>query len=114
MFPLLALRAGVGCVLDAHRGHAETEGGGSSMVSINPDYQAQAAVERGRRNAEQGRITVALADFAEAIRLAPHLAEAYFERGKLHLDRERFKDALADLSAALERRPGWARALSLR
>jgi len=58
-----------------------------------------------------GQYPPALADLAEALRLAPDEAEYWTDRGSTYLQMERYEEALADFSRAIELDPADVEAL---
>lgn len=66
---------------------------------------AVAYTNRAIAYASQGDRERALADLAEAIRLAPDSPYPYYNRGNVHYDRKQYERALADYDAAIEREP---------
>jgi tetratricopeptide (TPR) repeat protein len=56
----------------------------------------------------------AIADFGEAIKLNPSLAEAYNNRGSAHQDKGDYNRAIADYSEAIKIKPNYAIAYSNR
>ncbi len=69
---------------------------------------AVAYTNRGIAYASLGRRGQALADFTEAIRIAPSTPFPYYNRGNAHYDLGNFDEAIADYSAAIERGPEMA------
>ena len=66
---------------------------------------AVAYTNRGIAYASRGDQQRALADFSEAIRLAPDNPFPYYNRGNAYYDRKEYARALADFDAAIERGP---------
>ncbi len=66
---------------------------------------AVAYTNRGIAYASRGDHKRALADFSEAIRLAPDSPFPYYNRGNAYYDRKEYARALADFDAAIERGP---------
>lgn len=66
---------------------------------------AVAYTNRGIAHASRGDHKRALADFSEAIRLAPDSPFPYYNRGNAYYDRTEYARALADYDAAIERGP---------
>lgn len=69
---------------------------------------AVAYTNRGIAYASQGDLKRALADFTEAIRLAPDSPFPYYNRGNAYYDLKKYEKALADYTAAIERGPEMA------
>lgn len=69
---------------------------------------AVAYTNRGIAYASQGDDKRALADFTEAIRLAPDSPFPYYNRGNAYYDRKEYERALADYDAAIARGPEMA------
>lgn len=69
---------------------------------------AVAYTNRGIAYASQGEHKRALADFTEAIRLAPDSPFPYYNRGNAYYDRKEYARALADFDAAIAREPEMA------
>ena len=69
---------------------------------------AVAYTNRGIAYASQGDDKRALADFTEAIRLAPDSPFPYYNRGNAYYDRKEYERALADYDAAIARGPDMA------
>ena len=69
---------------------------------------AVAYTNRGIAYASQGDHKRALADFTEAIRLAPDSPFPYYNRGNAYYDLGDYARALADYDAAVERGPDMA------
>jgi lipoprotein NlpI len=66
---------------------------------------AQALHDRGRASLEEGDLELALADFDQAIALAPKYADAYHNRGIVHFYRRSFARAKTDFKRANELEP---------
>jgi tetratricopeptide (TPR) repeat protein len=66
---------------------------------------AIAYINRGIAYASQRQFRRAIADFNEAIRLAPDSPLPYYNRANTHFDRKDYKQAIADFTAAIERDP---------
>jgi tetratricopeptide (TPR) repeat protein len=62
-------------------------------------------IERGIAYRKSGHLAEAIADYTEAIRLAPSNADAYFDRGNARLDAGAFDLAIEDYSKALGLNP---------
>lgn len=75
-----------------------------SGKALGPNL-AVAYTNRGIAYASAGDHKRALADFDEAIRLAPDSPFPYYNRGNAYYDRQDFERALADYNAAIERGP---------
>jgi tetratricopeptide (TPR) repeat protein len=74
-------------------------------LSLDPTYW-DAYICRGNANQGLGHLEVALADFSQAIELAPHLdAVSYWRRGSVHSQLRHYPEAIADFSQALQRQP---------
>jgi tetratricopeptide (TPR) repeat protein len=71
---------------------------------------SSAYFQRGRLQAELGSTEQALADFSQAIELAPAEVEAYLDRAHLYLLAGQAQEAFADLDQALALEPDNARA----
>lgn len=69
---------------------------------------AVAYTNRGIAYASQGEHKRALADFTEAIRLAPDSPFPYYNRGNAYYDLKDYARALADYDAAIARGPDMA------
>jgi tetratricopeptide (TPR) repeat protein len=69
---------------------------------------AVAYTNRGIAYAARGHIERAIADFDEAIRLAPDSPFPYYNRANAHYDRKDYRRALGDYDAAIERDPDFA------
>ena len=72
------------------------------------DYAA-AYHNRGMANADRGDDDAALADFSEAIRLAPDDPDPLNGRGVVYARREEYDEAIADFDAAIDLDPQAAR-----
>lgn len=75
-----------------------------SGKALGPNL-AVAYTNRGIAYASAGDYKRALADFNEAVRLAPDSPFPYYNRGNLYYDRQDYARALADYDAAIERGP---------
>jgi tetratricopeptide (TPR) repeat protein len=62
-------------------------------------------ISRGNARLEKSEYDSAIADFSEAIRLAPNHAAAYFFRGVSYFDKGEYDSAIADLSEAIRLDP---------
>lgn len=69
---------------------------------------AIAYINRGIAYASQRQLRRAIADFNEAIRLAPDNPLPYYNRANAYFDRKDYQRAIADFSAAIERDPSFA------
>lgn len=69
---------------------------------------AVAYTNRGIAHASLGQHEEAIADFSEAIRLAPDTPFPYYNRGNAQYDLGNFDEALADYTAAIQRGPEMA------
>lgn len=79
------------------------------------DQGASDALNRGVVHAENGDSDKAIADYTEAIRLDPTLAQAYYSRGNAYVNRGALDKAVADFTGAIRLDPtdakaDWARA----
>lgn len=79
-------------------------------VSCSNGKTGEAANERGVSHAEKGEQDKAIADFTEAIRLDPKLANAYHNRGKSYAEKGEQDKAIADFTEAIRLDPNDARA----
>jgi tetratricopeptide (TPR) repeat protein len=62
-------------------------------------------LERGLHHYQNQRYAEAIADFDEAVHLAPKDAELYVTRGSVLAEKEDYDEAMKDLQHALERDP---------
>jgi tetratricopeptide (TPR) repeat protein len=74
---------------------------GSALLVVATPEAARSWYNFGLAEARCGRPERALADYTEALRLDPRLAEAHLNRGILHLDRKDTAAAVTDFRAAL-------------
>ena len=58
-------------------------------------------IKSGISLSEQGRLTEAVADFDEAIRLDPKLVQAYYHRGNVYRSLGQYEPAFQDYSGAI-------------
>jgi tetratricopeptide (TPR) repeat protein len=72
---------------------------------LDPDNQAIALNNRGNCYAEQEKWEEALADYNQALTLAPGFFEAYFNRAGLYYQTGRLKEAVADYQQAITQNP---------
>jgi len=79
-------------------------------VSCSSGKTGEAANERGVSHAEKGEQDKAIADFTEAIRLDPKLANAYHNRGKSYAETGEQDKAIVDFTEAIRLDPKDARA----
>lgn len=80
-------------------------------ITVEPPNQAQTAVEfyqQGIENARVGDYQQALADYNQAIKLNPNLAEVYDQRGFVYYRLNDYSSAFADYSQALQINPSLA------
>jgi Tfp pilus assembly protein PilF len=68
---------------------------------------ADTYIERGIAYRKSGHLAEAIADYTEAIRLAPSNTDAYFDRGNANRDAGAFDLAIEDYSQALSLKPGF-------
>jgi tetratricopeptide (TPR) repeat protein len=91
-----------------------------SIIAVRNDIlrrepkNIDALVERGDAHAEQKAYDKALADYEEAVHLAPDAAEAYFGRGWVRLQKDDLSGALADFDEAIRLAPEAAEAYAYR
>ena len=72
--------------------------------------RAAAHLSQGNEHYELGRYEKAAADYDEAIRLRPDLAEAYNNRGVAHYELGRHEAAIADYDKAIRQSPDYIEA----
>jgi tetratricopeptide (TPR) repeat protein len=81
------------------------------QIAIHPGVVAAAYYSRGNVYLQQGRHDEALADFSQALTIAPGHVLARNQRGNLHMRKGDIEQAVADFSQAVERRSdfseGW-------
>lgn len=77
----------------------------SAPADANPLERAGVAFRAGSAAQQAGRIEEARSRFAEAVRLAPAIAEAHQALGAVLLELDRPADAIAELEAALKLKP---------
>ncbi len=65
-------------------------------------------------NGKKGSHDKAIADYSEAIRLKPDLADAYAGRGEAYDAKGEHGKAIADLTEAIRRKPDYADAYAIR
>src|SRR5712691_7888220 len=85
---------------------AAVQSGGHALPAI---YLTRAAAYAGKGDYER-----ALADYDEAIKLAPHTALAFALRGEVRAKRREYDSAIADYERAIELEPNLASAFSNR
>jgi len=66
---------------------------------------AIALTNRGSSHARKGNIDRAIADFDEAIRVHPMIADTFYNRGNIHYDKMDYDRAIADYSEAIRLEP---------
>jgi len=79
-------------------------------ISIYPDSVPLAYANRGIAYGEEGRITLALADFSRAIEIKPDYAKAHYNRANAFDILGRKEAAIEDLSAAIRANPRYLKA----
>lgn len=99
---------------DAQACYLETRllsGGSSALTSCNKALKssglskkdrAATLVNRGINYTRSNRHDLALADYEEALKIAPTLAEAFLNRGNTYIFKNQFNLALADYNRSLE------------
>jgi superkiller protein 3 len=106
-----ALGQGRGASSVACRGKVSQEGNSlSSSFSSIADPLAREHVETGTDYLDQDQTDEAIAEFEEAIRLAPELAEAHAKLGFAYYMKGQFDKAITELQTALEFDPDDAHA----
>ena len=81
---------------------------------FNFEDKAWAFVNRGAAHKAQGDFTRAIADYDEAIRLDPQIADAFNNRGNSHQDQGDLAVAIADYDQAIRLNPKFALAFNNR
>lgn len=76
-----------------------------SMENLTPRDRAATHVNRGILQLRLGRADRAMADFDDAIRIDPALAEGYINRGAAFLRQENWRAAIEAISAGITRSP---------
>ena len=64
--------------------------------------------------AKEGRISEALSNYNESIRINPHYAEVYNNRGNVYVKAAQYKNAMADFNEAIRLKPDYIQAYSNR
>ena len=78
----------------------------ASMVALhNPKYLLAVTSTFDSDNEQGSEHDKAIADYTEAIRLAPKDAEAYYNRGTSYVNRGEYDEAIADLTEAIRFNP---------
>lgn len=75
---------------------------------LDTDALSSAYINRGIAHGQLGKITQAVSDFSEAIRLDPKSALAHYNRGNAYFDLKKLAEAAADFDATVSLDPGFA------
>jgi hypothetical protein len=98
---------------EVDRGVAMAYQGDDQPIKDSPTSAAEYA-NRGVTRAHQGDLDGAIADYTEALALAPPDAEVLFNRGSAMIAKKDYQGAIADLTLALSIDPHHAKALFAR
>jgi tetratricopeptide (TPR) repeat protein len=74
----------------------------TKAISFNGNDVVFLYLERGKIFSEKEDYASAIADFTQAIRLKPDVADSFFERGRAYWFQDNNRDALKDLNKAIE------------